>query len=488
MHRRLPNGLNAAAAKWLRLWQETGWVVLLSSYLAAIYLDLSWIEFLLIALMLAALGAGARTSTARMTAPDWNVLAILLFEIPSLLFSIDRANSVRTTEAVIQAFAVYCIARAVLRSPQQLAIVAVVLALGGCCIALPGIREFHRNAVALAHAGFSDLVAFRSRLILPHGRWVVGEWFTLLLLLLPFAAAAPLYLWRMGRTGLALGATILAIPISVALVISLSRAVLWSTVLFVLATWGLIRLFALTSTRAAATGAGLWLLLLSLIVVCASAVDPGVLEAYLGSHPSQTRSNEGRFATWKRSARVVTAHPVWGVGSSNSALALAGTANESETTGTVRSTFSLPLQLLVEKGTAGLVLYASLPILVGYRFLRGMRTYRLAARGPAVPGVPLPKSGSQPLGPRARSDERSAAKALYCALAAGAAALLCRELVYASLFSHALILVLFALLLAVIASAPEILNEDSLLRPGEHGAASAGPMDGRSIRSGRCQA
>ncbi len=73
------------------------------------------------------------------------------------------------------------------QSNLQAASFSGLLGLGGGWLALSGLSQFHENANRLGAVGLTDLVAFRSRLITPPSPWIPGEWFTLLLLMLPFA-------------------------------------------------------------------------------------------------------------------------------------------------------------------------------------------------------------------------------------------------------------------------------------------------------------
>src|SRR5207245_3552019 len=107
----------------------------------------------------------------------------------------------------------------------QAAYLSGALALGGSWIGLSGIRQFSESARILSELGFSNLVAFRSRLIFPPSPWIAGGWFTLLLLTLPFACALPGYLWQRQLRWPAAFATIAPVLITATLILSLSRAV-----------------------------------------------------------------------------------------------------------------------------------------------------------------------------------------------------------------------------------------------------------------------
>jgi O-antigen ligase len=186
---------------------------------------------------------------------------------------------------------------------------------------------------------------------------------------------------------------------------------------------------------------------LALILACESALFAGVFQVYVGQHTSQVRSTEGRLAIWHRSLEMVRSHPLLGVGSSNSALVLTSSADQEETTGFASRTFSLPLQVLTEKGIIGFGLYSIFLVLVGREFILGMRYSRsAAAQAWSVKTAIIPGQSTC----TASSANESARAAITCCFAAGLAAVLGRELVYSSLFEHTLTLALTGILCALL--------------------------------------
>ena len=398
------------------------------------------------------------SATIRMRAVDWAALALLAFEIPSLLFSQVRANSVRATEAVALSVLTYMVLRLLMRAPLRAAWLAALLGLGGAWLAIAGIMEFAKGSELLAAVGLTDFVAFRSRFIHPIGGWVPGECFTVFLLALPFACAAAAYLWRIdvrrGRPGKAALALLPAAPIVASLFLSLSRAVFWSTILFFFIVCALMAAYKVVTLRAA------WLLLagvlgaMLLILVCETALYPGIFRTYAGSHTSQVRSTQGRIDIWSRSLELVRGHPWLGVGSSNAALSLLSSAEQDETTGFASRAFSLPIQVLAEKGLVGFALYSAFLLLAGWGFHRGMRLRGLQeARTNSASANNKRKSAS-----RGNNEERlrlrseNAHRAMKCCFAAGLLAVLLRELTYSSLLEHTLTLALAFTLAALMCS------------------------------------
>ena len=172
-----------------------------------------------------------------------------------------------------------------------------------------------------------------------------------------------------------------------------------------------------------------------------------MLSAYAGRHTSQLRSTHGRMEIWRRSVDIAREYPLLGVGSSNSALFLLSTAGYEDTTGFASRPFSLPVQLLTEKGIVGMGLYAAFIVLLGVEFHRGMRSGRERNNRSGA----TKRGSNQKQGRHERSfDLATARKGMNCSFAAGIVAVLFRELTYSSLLEHPLTLVLFAILAALV--------------------------------------
>jgi len=431
------------------MYVELAWAGILAGLLIGLYSPVGGITLWIAAILLAAMFL-LPTKSPRMRIVDWSVLLLGSFEIPSLLFSQYRANSTRAAVVVAIFALVYCATRLAIRTSLQVALFSSLLGLGGGYLASSGLSQFHENANRLGTVGLTYLVAFRSRLISPPSPWIPGEWFTLLLLSLPFACLAPLYLWQKQRKWLAAVTLVVPVLITATLCLSMSRAVFWSVVVFCFLSCAFLLAGRLLTLRAGGILLGGALAALILVLACETAFYPGLLKAYAGQHTSQVRSTQSRFEIWNRSLDLVRARPLWGVGSGNAALALTSTADQEETTGFASRTFSLPIQILVEKGIVGFLLYCTFLILVAREFVRTMR-------------YSPPEAVAAPSGSGKKSDRSSPAedyqtmladlskrKAMACCFAAGLVAVLFRELTYSSLFEHQLTLALVAVTCALV--------------------------------------
>lgn len=425
---------------------DISWACILAGLAAALYSNASSISLLVALIVMATLTLFSE-KRVRVQPVDWSVLLLGAFEIPSLLFSQYRANSIRGSLAIALFVLIYCAARLTVRATADVVVLCSLLGLGGGWLAVSGFSEFSNEARLLTTTGLTNLVAFRSRLISSPTPWVVGEWFTLLLLALPFASAFCGYLWQKQLKWYALAAVIFPFLVTVTLTLSLSRAIFWSITGFCLLVCAFMVAGRIITLRKGAVLFASALCALVLILACESALFPGVFRAYVGQHSSQVRSTEGRLAIWHRSLEIVRAHPLLGVGSSNSALVLTSSADQEETTGFASRTFSLPLQVLTEKGIIGFGLYTIFLVLVGREFTLGMRYSRSGVA--RVGSVETALVAGQSTSRTSQADE-SARAAMTCCFAAGLVAVLVRELVYSSLFEHSLTLALIGLLCALL--------------------------------------
>jgi len=351
---------------------------------------------------------------------DWAILALLLYEIPSLALSRYPASGMTFARILSTAVAFYFTLRL---APAKPLLSSVTAAAGGFALACQALARFDAQFHALEAVGFSDIIAFRSHLIALGTRWVQGEWFTLVLTTLPIAAAVPVALWAARRHKWALAAASAPVLIAAALLLSCSRAIFWSVPVFAAAAVALAAAYRIFRPTAAAALLAVLLAAAGAILLIENAIYPGIAGAYFARQASQTRSTEGRFAIWKRSAGIFQLAPLTGLGTGNAPWYLASDS-EPETTGFASRTFSLPVQLLVEKGAIGALLYLAALALAAWEAHRKLRH----------PKLPLQS------------------KALACCLAAGAVAVLFRELTYSSLFEHEPTAMLFAMSLALLAT------------------------------------
>lgn len=405
-----------------RPWPDIVWAGVLALLIDVLYYGSPRSSLLLVLVAIAGIVLFGRKHTA-MQAADWIVVLAFGFEGVSSILSQDRANSSHGLGIVAISVFLYFVIRLTIISAPQMAILAGILAAGALYLSVFGMERFVMNASALREAGFSDLLPFRAQLIPVRAPWVTGEWLTLLLMGLPFACAVPAWFLLSKKNSFGIAASALPILLSATLCLSLSRAVFFGILFFYVLLFALLAVYGVVKVR---TGV---LLLISALTVIAvllfseGALFPGVAKAYFSGETSQTRSAEGRIGIWKRSLEAVRLHPWTGVGASNGPLALTSTANSQTDAGFASSTFSLPVQILLEKGCIGLLVYGSFLFLAARSFVTEMQTVH-------DPGM----------------------RVVRCCFASGILAVLARELAYSSLFAHTITLAVFFALIALISA------------------------------------
>ena len=233
--------------------EPLGWACLLALTLGGFYGAMPNIGLLLpVGVLLSALFATKDKLLLR--AVDWAVLALALLDVPSVVFSQYRANSSGASAIILTSALVYLAVRLTIQTAAQVAAFCGILGLSEAALSIFGLGQFHANETALADAGLTDLVAFRSRLILPPANWVLGEWFTLLLLTLPFSCAPSAYFWRSGKRWFAAISLCAPLLIAAALTLSCWHAVFGSMVVFCAAVCAAMMLSRIISVRTAGGG------------------------------------------------------------------------------------------------------------------------------------------------------------------------------------------------------------------------------------------
>ena len=348
-----------------------------------------------------------------------------VYEIATYFFSRSPVNGFSSARTICLGALLYLLVRLAARTPRQVLLLSPLMGVGGVFLGWSALSQAGVEIRALEAVGLSDLVAFRSRLV--NSPWIPGEWFTLVLLTLPFASAVPAFSCAGRQWILAAVAAPMALVIAGALLMSCLRAVAGGVLVFVVVVMLLAvvyRVVCLKTTGILATGA---LCVLGLVSLAENEVFPGIAYAYTSRNTSQTRSTEGRLAIWKRSVDVFAASPWWGVGSGNAPLFLASSADEAEATGFASRTFSLPIQVLTEKGAIGAAIYLAVLILAAWEAHRKLCS---------------PRTSPQ-------------MKAMTCCFAAGVVAVLFRELTYSSLLEHAATAMFFSMCLALLVAEEE---------------------------------
>jgi hypothetical protein len=151
----------------------TAWPYLVAGLVASIYSESAKSELLVSFLLLVALLLFA-PGKVQMQPADWCVVFMGLYEVPALMFSQYRANSISTTRVIAIAVLFYFAVSLAIRTRTQIVWLSGVFALPGSGLSVLGLVRFSDNSKRLKDAGFTNLLAFRSRLISPLPPWLPG--------------------------------------------------------------------------------------------------------------------------------------------------------------------------------------------------------------------------------------------------------------------------------------------------------------------------
>jgi hypothetical protein len=391
---------------------------------------LAYLEWHFLGLLLIVAVAMTAFALRRRPAPDLRpldlaIVLVLAYEVPSMAASTYPANGWPFLDNILSAALVYFCVRTFVPSHTQLALVAWIVTGLGVVLSLRGLRNFVSGLRLEAAAGFLGIAPFRERLNPGPPAYIAGEWYTILLLTVPFALILVCDSMRNRHWVVRVLAVCAFLTIGAELMATCSRAVLW-------ALFGGLSVFCAgaatyrlasfkTGMKYLAVGAAL----LVLLACVEEAAFPGLSACYADSDASQSRSVQGRVGAWRNGLAGASGHLLWGIGSGNAVMAAAAASPMNFDTAFAVQVFSLPLQMVVEKGVAGTACYALLLCALGlatHRRLRG--------------------SG----GPQGK---------LVCLAAASGVCMGCiRDIAYCSLFSHKVTAILL-FMLAGIAASPE---------------------------------
>ena len=238
------------------------------------------------------------------------MLSVLSYEIPSLALSRFPANGMSSARIVFIAVLLYFAFRLAAGTSKQTFPASALAGAGGAALACLALSRFDVQFRAIQTAGFSDIVALRSRLIPLGPRWVLGEWFTLLLSTSPFAFAASMWLWTARRRAFAMAAAPMPVLVTAALLLSCSRSVFWSVLVFAVSGPAILAAYRVLRAKAALALLAVSLTIAGATLLVHNAAYPGIAGAYLhrqaSQHPQHRRA-VGRLEAIRRCLQDVAA-------------------------------------------------------------------------------------------------------------------------------------------------------------------------------------
>ena len=304
---------------------------------------------------------------------DFSLSLVVLNEIFNYFQSSYRPNSFLSLTEILFLFLFYWLLRLNLTQEYQRTTLFIFVTLVGVFIAVVTFKSFPELYWRLRELGFDDLTSFRNHIYMftPIGL-SIGEWSTVLLLLVPF----PIILivkYREHRYVRWL-LTLITAAILLAIVLTFTRGLYIAAAVFFVVGSVLFWIYQIFPPRRIVIF-NLTIILLLLVGII-PVWRPALVTLSLFRTTSQVRSFEARGKVWKDSLRIVRDYPLTGVGAGNFTMKYVGYRSTSDEAAFVLRPFNFLLHILVERGFVGILAYGFLFlsfIFVSYRKLKLLR-------------------------------------------------------------------------------------------------------------------
>lgn len=361
-----------------------------------------------------------------------DVIALLwmLYEVYSYNFSIYKDNSITFLKNVFLTSCLYIIIR-INKSNSETLFYSVLGGLFICCINLVEILFFFIFVQGLSFYDLNDITQFRY-LFMPFGIHS-NEWVTNLLIMLIF----PMYFLLKRKVAVSKNSiygkmsiylSVIAINLILFnIIISFSRGAYLA--LFI----GGILCLILLLIKKMFSKIVLFSIILPIlgVIIFIEPVKRTVLYNYTISHQ---RSSSGRIVLWKNALELYKTKPLNGIGTGNFPLVYNGSSNYNKEnrpfTGRISNTY---LQILVEKGCIGVVIYLILMLAISLYILKYMKMKQI---------------------------ERGSKYFIICSFW-GIIVLLIRELTFSSFFFSKFLILSLGIILAILSN---IISEVNIIR------------------------
>lgn len=299
---------------------------------------------------------GPRSLIAGPNLLDVSVFLLFGFEITSYLTSTYKPNSFYFLFELMSSILFYCLVRLNLRHAYQQVSIFILISLLGFILSCGAILTFYVQYRQLS-LYFSDLTGLRHLFSLFNPTDAPsGEWATTFLLLLPFPLILFLKFDSLGRDRWLLLCPVITILVVIA--ITFSRGLYLATTAFALLTSTLFYLYRCFNLKRIVFFNALTFGLL--VVSLTPVIKPVLTTVLLFRTTSQVRSFAGRENLWKHSLGMIKEHPLLGSGSNNFPMQyVAHRGHEDDSVYAARG-FNYFLQIVLEKGFIGLVVYCLL--------------------------------------------------------------------------------------------------------------------------------
>ncbi|TRX49849.1 hypothetical protein FNH22_26455 [Fulvivirga sp. M361] len=300
---------------------------------------------------------------------DLALFAIFIYEIANYLFSSYPPNSFSFLLKISVAIVLYMVWALLEKRPGFAKLLLLSFALYGGLLSIVAILQFINFNFSLKAAGFRQIHQFKN-IYSPFGI-PINDWSTTIWLLFVPGYYYTVTLWR--NKYLRYPLLLSCIAMFSAMTLTFSRGI-YITILFFLIC---LPLLLITSGQTSMKKVliplvlTLCLALLSLLPI----YPPFLTTVRIVETPSQVRSATGRLEIWERGLMMVKHNPLLGLGSGNFAMRYPGNYKErpEENTKILSRVNNTPIQILIDKGFSGLLLYVLLLLIWLYGLFK---TYR----------------------------------------------------------------------------------------------------------------
>ncbi|HNR07546.1 MAG TPA: O-antigen ligase family protein [Saprospiraceae bacterium] len=295
-------------------------------------------------------------------AVDLAVLAVGLYELYSYAVSLYRPNSLFGLENILFWLALYFLLRYGLRKSLVKTLFALALSAYALMLVLTALGNYMSLDGYLRVQGWADISEFKG--FLNYFKLFLNNWATLSVCLLPFPLIAAIHL-RANRMAF-YGALFVFCMSVLAVLISFSRGAYLSLFVFGILCTGVLLLIAKDAGRRLVlpglfTGGLLTLILLLFYRPVSNTLA-------MNKTTSQQRSTHGRLNILESGLCKSKIYWLSGTGTHNYPLSPDDCFREEEDSGYSVFTNNLYLQILIEKGLPGFLIYGALFFLVLWRF------------------------------------------------------------------------------------------------------------------------
>jgi len=291
-------------------------------------------------------------------------IALLGYEIINYYFSAYQANSILFLQDFLAVLFCIFVIYSLLASNKykKYGIVFVNIPVG--LLTFFNLPVFFFRYYEAGIYGFDDFSQFRF-LYMPLG-FLSNEWVTIMLCLLPFPIIGLFLFWKRAfvRYGFLLITGLLVFNIF----ISFSRAGILAFLLFVGLLNILFYFYRICSIKKLLLCNGILVVFFILFAFCFSES----IQSSIYQTNSHQRSTEGRLRQWEAVSSLSNQYPFWGIGSKNYALLGRQSQEmnlENSFSGRVNNTY---LQLIIEKGWIGALLWFGVIVMLTFRLFRQM--------------------------------------------------------------------------------------------------------------------